>query len=257
MALLSDAPAPPRRPGGLGAAAPVVSLLDVDPDLAADIPSEGVAAARAAARAVVVRLGRGPWEPVRPARPGLGCLVLDGFVVRLVRVGRRESLELLGPGDLLRPWDEQEEGLVACEVRWLALTPVSLAALDARFAHAVRPWPQLHGALLARALRRARGQALQAAIGAHPGVDERLILLFCLLGGRAGRVTPEGVVVEMPLSHRLLAHAVRALRPSVTNGLLRLRDAGRLVRLPGRTWLVTHQGLAYARQLCEQAVVEA
>lgn len=246
-----------RRAGLFEASRPVTCLLDFDPDLGADVDPGELAAASMATRAAVLHVAKGPWDPPDAARPALGYLILDGLLAREVRVGNRKSLELLGAGDLVQPWREEHESLLACDIRWEALTRVSVAVLDARFCRVLRPWPQVHAALLGRALRRARWQAMQAAINAHPTVEERLLLLFCHLGERMGRVTSAGVVLDLPLSHRLLSHVVRSLRPSVTTALLRLRDDGRLIREDGHRWRITPSGLELAAELCERELVEA
>ena len=42
-------------------------------------------------------------------RAGLGLLVLDGLLIRRIELAGRFAAELLGPGDLLRPWQEDDE----------------------------------------------------------------------------------------------------------------------------------------------------
>lgn len=227
----------------------VASLLSLDPDLADGMAAERQATAARLVRVEVLSVSKGDREPPRAAAGDLGLLVASGMLARLVRVGRRESLELLGPGDLVRPDREEDAGLVEHEVTWEALTPVTFAVLDARLARALQAWPELQAALMDRTLRRARWLTLQAAIAAHHLIEERLILLLCHIGERAGRMTPEGIVFELPLSHRLIARAVRALRPSVTSGLLRLRADGHLRCGPGQRWTITPSGLDLAARL--------
>ena len=256
------APAAPRSPAGdpsgvfSSPSRLVVSLLQIDADLGAGLPVEDLPAATLASRAEAVLLAKGPWQPAAAAPGDLGLLLLAGLAARIVRVGRRESLELVGPGDLVRPGADEDASLVACDVRWEILEPGRAALLDQRFCRGVQPWPQIGAALSARATRRARWLAVQAAVNAHPTVEERVMLMLCHLGERMGRVTPDGVVLDLPLSHRLLSHCVHALRPSVTAALLRLRDDGRLRRPSRRTWVVTHAGLDYAAGLCRQPVLD-
>jgi CRP/FNR family cyclic AMP-dependent transcriptional regulator len=95
---------------------------------------------------------------------------------------------------------------------------------------------------------------LQAAIAAHPIVEERLILLFCHLGERLGRVTPDGVALPLALTQRGIAQCVGALRPTVTTGLRRLCERGHLDRPAPRSWVITAEGAAYAVSLCARAV---
>lgn len=241
--------------GLFGSSPTVVNLLDVEPDLADAVAPEHQRAFALALRAERLSVQKSESLP-HADRDGIGLLIASGMVARIVRVGRRESLELLGPGDLVQPGRDEDSTLMDCEVVWQALEPVTLANLDARFCRVIHPWPHVTAALASRGMRRARWLAVQGAIDAHPTVEERLMLLFCHLGERMGRMSPEGVVLELPLSHRLLAHAVRALRPSVTAGLLRLREDGRLLQRERRTWIVTPAGLEYAAGLCRQDAID-
>ena len=43
-------------------------------------------------------------------RKALGLLVLDGLIIRRVGVAGRFGAELLGDGDLLRPWEREDAG---------------------------------------------------------------------------------------------------------------------------------------------------
>ncbi|MEO6497088.1 MAG: Crp/Fnr family transcriptional regulator [Solirubrobacteraceae bacterium] len=228
----------------------VIAILDVDQDLGRSLPASQRAAVAHAARARLLRIPQGAWEPEE--RGGMGHLIVSGLLARTVRLGRREALELLGPGDLIRPAPDDVTALIECEVAWQVVSSACVAVLDARFARMTSRWPQLTTAIVDRGLRRARWLAIQAAIASHPTVDERLMLMFCHLGERLGRMTPRGVAMDLPLSHRLLAHSVRALRPAVTVSLQRLRDAGRIEQTSRGRWLITHDGLAFADSLCRQ-----
>jgi hypothetical protein len=57
------------------------------------------------------------------------------------------------------------------------------------------------------------------------------------LADRWGRVRPDGVAVELRLSHSVLADLVAAQRPSVTASLGTLAEQGHLRPLPGG-WLL-------------------
>src|SRR4051812_13080371 len=82
-----------------------VALLDVDPDLAASVPPESVAALRHELTASVYRLPRAGL-PSPPARTNgevhLGYLILKGLLLREVKVCGRPTAELIGPGDIIR-----------------------------------------------------------------------------------------------------------------------------------------------------------
>jgi len=69
-------------------------------------------------------------------------------------------------------------------------------------------------------------------------IDARLLLMMWRLADRWGRVTSDGVVVPLRLTHGWLAHLVGAQRPSVTTALGNLAGAGRVERLDDGSWLL-------------------
>jgi CRP-like cAMP-binding protein len=168
----------------------------------------------------------------------MGLLVLDGLVIRQVGVQGRSGAELLGQGDLLRPWEaEDETGLLQISVEWTVLEPLRLAVLDDEFARQLGRYPQLCGRLFARSTQRARNLAINMAIVHHARVDVRLHMLFWHLAGRWGRVRSDGTVLPVRLTHRVLAQLVAARRPTVTSALSQLARRG-LVRSVGDAWLL-------------------
>jgi hypothetical protein len=185
-------------------------------------------------------VAKGEWDPGdRHREPdGFGQLVLSGFLVRRVGRGGRFGAELLGPGDLLRPW--QTIGPVATqpfEPLWSVVTPIEVALLDAAFARRAAPFPEVAVALVDRAMLRSRQLAMTMAIVQQPRVDRRLHWLFWQLADRWGRTGRDGITVEVPLTHALLGELVAARRPSVTTALAGLAAEGRVSR-DGRSWLL-------------------
>ena len=215
-----------------------VRVLDADPDLGARLPEPQAEAAGDAAVAAAIRLERGPWtEMPRRVDPGaLGFLVLEGMLACSVTVGGRANVELVGPGDVLRPW-MQTEGTLPQEARWSVLVPAQLAWLDRDFASRTSAWPEIQAALVERLVARARHLLFQRGASSIPRVDERLLLVLWDLADRWGRVRVDGVHLELPLSHSLLAGIVGAQRPSVTTALGRLRREGSVRQIPGG-WLL-------------------
>jgi len=87
-------------------------VLEQDAALAEAIPPGRRALGTAASMASTVRLSPGSWDArhdARLGRDGFGLLVLDGVLLRGLGVDGRFGAELLGPGDLLRPW--QHDGV--------------------------------------------------------------------------------------------------------------------------------------------------
>lgn len=193
-------------------------------------------------RAAAVDLPRGTWSAPRRAESGaLGLLVLDGVLTRSVRYGPSSCCELLGPGDLLRPWLEDAEAISATDDAWEVVEPAQLALLNGRAAQLCASRPELVAKLLDRALLRSRRRTMLSTIAATKRIEDRLLLLFGHLGARWGRVTPAGVTVSLPLTHALLAELVAARRPTVTTACRALRDAELLERHDG-SWLLTPAG---------------
>jgi hypothetical protein len=216
-------------------------VLDELPSVGADLAPAVRGLARRSATAAVVLLPAGP-QPLRAWWPttlhGPGLLVLHGVIARETHLGGRTATELLGPGDVLRPWDQEPEP-VPYDVVYRVLEAADLALLDAFFADRVRPWPAILGELTAAAVQRAESLALQRAIASHPRVDMRVSMLLWHLAARWGKVVPDGSVrLELPLTHRLLGELVGAERPSVSHAVGRLTKAG-LVRRDGGTWYLT------------------
>jgi CRP/FNR family transcriptional regulator, cyclic AMP receptor protein len=218
-----------------------VRLLDEDPELFAGVPSHAVPQLRSGAVVPLLRLERGGWDGRPSCDPDscLGLIVLDGLLLHSVGVGAQPRSVLIGPGDLIRPWEQDEDtASVPFSSQWDVLHPARLAVLDARFMRLVARFPQIVQAIVARTTRRARWLALQLAVSDVRRVDDRLMLFFWHLADRWGRVRPDGVLVPLPVTHDVLAQLVCAQRPTVTSALRRLSDAGRIRRRRDRSWIL-------------------
>lgn len=220
----------------------LVRVLDVDPELGYRLDDEDRAAARRYAVAEIVTLDPGPWpEALEPPDDGpqVGLLVIDGLVVHELRLGSGVCAELLGAGDLLRPWDEYSaQSIPGWSASWRVLEPARLAVLDRRFATVASRWPALLDVIMRRSVMRARAADFLRAVTHMTRVDDRLLVLMWFLAERWGRVRPEGVVVPLKLTHQLLAALVGAKRPSVTTALGELTSAGLVERRDDGSWLL-------------------
>jgi hypothetical protein len=222
---------------------PVARVLDEDPDLHDRVPDSERSRALAEAVARVETLDSGVWdEPdsLDAHRDGFGLLVLDGMLARRVTLGRFDCTELLGQGDLLRPWSFTGSSLssVPSKVTWNVVEPVRLATLDRRFALAAAPWPEIAASLMDRIVGRARWLAFQLAVCHVVRVDTRLLLMMWHFADRWGRMTKDGARIRLPVTHSVLASVVGARRPSVTTALGRLQEQGLIARLPDGAWLL-------------------
>ena len=140
----------------------------------------------------------------RPRRAELGAgvvalVVLDGLLAAGTPV------TVIGPGDVLEPWD--------LGVTWTACTPARLAVIGTRFMEAVRPWPGAAAHLLARAWSGATPAESRGTVderAARPPVADRRPL------GRPSR-----------RCHRAAARARRRSRGGAARGARRRRSPRR------------------------------
>lgn len=233
--------APAAAASSLGSRAPLppvaegwVQVLVADADLAARLPAATVDAARPFAVAPLAWPERGPWRPEPPPpehrAAHMGFLVLDGFFVRRVDVVGRPATELLGPGDLLLPWEAERTEPFAAQSEWEVLEPACVAVLDHRFAALVTRWPDVTAALVARAVSRSRALMLHLAVGQLVGADVRLQAVLWHLASCWGTTDGDETVLPVHLTHDLLATLMSAHPSTVTGPLRRLRDGGLLSR---------------------------
>jgi CRP/FNR family cyclic AMP-dependent transcriptional regulator len=223
-----------RRKIDIGGSGSWVAMIDLDPELGSGVPEHELGYATRQSLARCLRLDHGVWSsPAAPDENGsLGLHVISGFVSNRLQARGRATLEILGPGDLLRPWAQRDAGsIIGSRLEWTVHTETELAVLDAAFARRMARWPEVFATLLHRATLRARRLALQAAINANPTVQERLMLTMWSYADRWGRVTPDGVRLPLALRHHHLAAAIGARRPSVSSAVSALRDLGRLDRV--------------------------
>jgi CRP/FNR family transcriptional regulator, cyclic AMP receptor protein len=219
----------------------VVQVLAEDPSLAPGLDEAELQVAAQHLVAAELRLPRGDWVPdgVVGGHPAdLGLLVLGGLIVRQTIVGRHHTAELLGAGDLLRPWDQRGHDGAPVDLRdaWRILEPARLAILDARFTALAGRLPTVTAQLVSRTLRRSRSLGLMLALSAMPRLDARLLALLWQLADRFGHVGPDGTEVPLRLTHATLAQLVGAQRPSVTTALRQLEEQGLVQRLAGGGW---------------------
>jgi CRP/FNR family cyclic AMP-dependent transcriptional regulator len=88
--------------------------------------------------------------------------------------------------------------------------------------------------LAAAVIEAEEGLALLSYVSKTDRVREKLLQL----ARRHGRVSPDGVLIDVPLTHELLAAMIGAARETVTAALRALADDG-FVRREGRRYRVT------------------
>jgi CRP/FNR family cyclic AMP-dependent transcriptional regulator len=234
----------------------LVRVLDADRSLAAVLSEQELATARRYAVADVVELERGRYDPKQlfDGDGLLGLLMIDGLMVRQVAVADRHCGELVGPGALLRPWDDfGDTAPLPFEISWRVIRDAQLARLDRRFLATIVHWPALIETFTARATERAHTLAFNVAIHCLRHVHLRLLVLLWHLADRFGRVTAEGTHVPLPLSHSDLAELVGAARPSVSVALKELADSGMAWRHEADgTWMLSREPPGELRDMRER-----
>jgi CRP/FNR family cyclic AMP-dependent transcriptional regulator len=211
----------------------LVRVFEHEPELLSGLPRREAEKALEAAVAPMTVLEPGDWRPplVRLRAGDLGLLILDGLIIRRTDVMGRTGVELVGAGDVARPWKADEED-VSLPSRLSVEVPqrTLVAVLDAGFVTTIARWPEILPQILERMSTRARSLAIQLAIARLSNLEDRLHWLLWHLADRWGHVDREGVVLRLRLSQRVLADLTSATRPSVSTALGRLRARGLVAR---------------------------
>jgi CRP/FNR family transcriptional regulator, cyclic AMP receptor protein len=214
-------------------------VLREDPELAETIPPARRQSAIEECVAPDIWIPPGPW-PHGTWTSGTALLVLDGVVIRRIGIQGRYGAELIGAGDVLRPWQREPESSSPFETDgdWLVIEPVRVALLDEDFMPCLAHYPELVSAFVGRAVQRSRNLVVNIAIIHQARVDVRLHMLLWHLASRWGRVRSDGTVLPLRLTHSVLADLVAARRPTVTSALSELSRRG-LVRFSRDVWLLS------------------
>jgi CRP-like cAMP-binding protein len=214
-----------------------VRLLDVDPALGKHLSSEGLSHARRHALVDTRTLAPGGWEPLEdPLVPAtlFGLLLLDGALTRRAGLGRRASIELIGPGDLIRPQqpDPDPYAIIPQTAAWRVLEPTTVAVLDDDQIAGLGGLRGVAAELAGRAIQRVHAGSLRMAIAQVPTLEHRLHLLLWHLADRWGRRSAGAVALTVRLPHEVLAELVSAQRSSVGPAIRRLEAQGIIVTRP-------------------------
>lgn len=182
-------------------------------------------------------LETGPWTLPQPASPELAYMVVTGMLLRRVTIEGGSSVELVGKGDLLLPWQGELASFSSSE--WEVVDRSRLAVLDLRPGSPLSRSADLAATIAARAIDRARWLALQSAIMSIVGIEERLRALLWALAERWGQKVPGGAEIEVNVPQSVLAEMVGARRPTVSLALGTLTERGLLLSSePGR-WVLS------------------
>lgn len=193
-------------------------------------------------------LAAGSWSPhhsLPPALGGLGMLLLQGVLLRRETLAGRRRAEPVVPGDLVRPLAPEEWAFAASPtvVAWSVLTPARLAGIDRELLRVLGEFPEVIERLVDRLSRRMVRTAQREVIGSEPGLSAKVHAELSFFADVCGRVTPDGVLVRVPLSQGDLAEIVGARRQSLNKAVRELRESGVARQLPDGTWWLARPGL--------------
>lgn len=161
--------------------------------------------------------------------PDSKLLVVLRGVVMLVAAGdgRRSTVVALArEGDVLAPPGRDEHVRALTEARVLAVPPDAFEALVG-FSGVAQE--------LLESLLDALGKRHRSLASARSPHADRLQKTLFQLAREHGKARGDGVEIDLPLTHELLAQMVGSARETVTCALTRLQREGRLVR-DGRTY---------------------
>ena len=159
--------------------------------------------------------------------------------MRQISLGHRAGAELLGAGDVLRPWeDDGEYAAYPFSASFRVVAPLSLAVLDEAVTRTLMHFPEVVNRLMGRVMARSRRVAGCLVIAQLTSVDTRLQVTLWHLADRFGKVRPDGIGLSLHLTHEMLGLVVGARRPSVTAAMGRLIAHELIAPLPGGGWLL-------------------
>jgi CRP/FNR family transcriptional regulator, cyclic AMP receptor protein len=185
--------------------------------------------------AVVVPAG----EEFDIAVSGAVCGVVGGGRLALAFIAeedRERTIGMLEEGDVIvRPTDGW--AAVGPRVRCFAIEDALMHLVDRDRLDAWMHDPALAANVVRVLIAQIADRELAVAIALEPRVERRLLLKLRQLAERWGRVTPDGIRLDLRLTHQELANMVGAVRESVTIALGRLASAGE-IEVRNRTLLI-------------------
>ena len=218
----------------------VIRLLDAEPSLARGIDRRLLDDARESLTVEVRKIAPGEWEDAHKVPPSplfIGYLILSGAFTREIQVSGRPSLELLGPGDLIRPWVVPRAlDVMHVSDEWSLISTGHIAIIGEEVHRQAQDFPSILTVLMDRVVARARWLGFHVALCQIPRIDHRLLLTFRYVAERWGTECPRGVRIPIRLSHRNIAAMIGARRPKVSAALTTLAEQGLIEQDKDGTW---------------------
>jgi CRP/FNR family transcriptional regulator, cyclic AMP receptor protein len=164
------------------------------------------------------------------------ALVIEGMLLRQLRVGDQPALRLFGPGELIAT-GAAPTSMLMIESECRAVDSTRVATLGIEFMASAHRWPRLIAGLQSRMADGQERLATQMAICQLPRVADRILAILWLLAESWGHVSSSGTSLSLSLTHEALGALVGARRPTVTLAIRELTDRGALVH-QDRSWLL-------------------
>ncbi|WP_448334998.1 Crp/Fnr family transcriptional regulator [Bellilinea sp.] len=150
-------------------------------------------------------------------------LVEDGVVATFIihRDGKQTLTGLTGSGQVVLPHPADD-----CHLELIAYTAVRASLFD---------WPQIgrQPEFIQSLRRRLYLTEAWASAQARPYLEDRLLGILKLLAEQFGKPDAQGSLIDLRLTHQLLASAIGANRTTITRLLANLKQRG-LLRTAGR-----------------------
>lgn len=220
----------------------LVSLLRVWPDMAETLADDE---RRIAERVLIVPRWTAHDEDFAAAFAAetsavFWLVVVEGTVLKETTLAKRSALELLGSCDVLAPPLSARRQLDSRAVsRYVALGDVSLAPLSSSFKRVAARFPPVGAFFDERLAEQAHRASMHLAMLHQPRAEDRILTLFTDLAERFGRVSAEGILIDLPLTHALIGRLIGSRRPTVSLALQSLTDDRLLAKLDGNRWKLT------------------
>lgn len=184
-----------------------------------------------------VSVGAGEEFSILASGAVCGVIGAGRLSLGVVTEERERTIGMLEEGDLLvRPMD----GWAAAgpRVRCFAVEDSTIHLVDRARMELWLQDPALAANLVRVLSAQIAEREVAVAIALEPRLERRLLLKLRQLAERWGRVTPEGIRLDLRLTHQELANMVGAVRESITLALGRLAEAGE-IDVRNRTLTIT------------------
>jgi hypothetical protein len=211
-------------------------------ELGATFPDERTTAAAERVTVAAARLDFGPVDPgelpamLDPEWPAAGALVVGGLMFADSRLAGQTSTQIFGAGDVL-PLAPDSLAVLPFRSRLSVAEVATLVPLDDRFLGLAHRFG-LARRLADAAIDQVRRAAAQQAISQLSRVELRLLAMMWHLAERWGRMTPDGLALDLDVTHARLGQLVGAKRPTVSLALKLLEDERALRRTGNGSWLL-------------------